>query len=197
MKIETQRDVLIWMLNQVRRVKEHQRELAERLERINAERETPIGSPGYDPLPRTMEPGSGAASILFKLADIEDRLYDQKVELEQAYVRVMDIIDFIPIHSDERRIFELRHLDCMKMRDVADLIPMHFTRAYEKYNSTIDKLLTYDFIQEKIVENEEQYLEWYIDRDNKNRKRKRNEEPEKDRPVHKPQMRSRKRKRKK
>lgn len=193
MNIEMQRDILIWMLNRVKSVKAHQRELEERLNRIRMERECPIGSPGYDPLPRSTGTGSGAASILFKMAGIEDELYDQKKALADAYVEVMDIIDFIPAATVERRIFELRYIDGMGMRDVADRIMLHFTNAYEKHNRTIDQLLTYEFIQEKISENEPAYLEWFCKRDEKDRKRRRKE---KESQVTYEQPRQRKRKRK-
>lgn len=194
MKKETQREVLIWVLNRVKSVKAHQRELEERLNRIRMERECPIGSPGYEPLPRSMDPGSGAASILFKMAGIEDDLYDQKKALEQAYVEVMDIIEFIPTATDERRIFELKHLDCMGMRDVADRIPLHYTACYKKYNDAIDRLLSYDFIQEKISENETAYLDWFCKRDEKDRRKR---EKEKEKPVVYEPPKPRKRKKKK
>ena len=162
MEREIQAEVLKWMLKRVKRAKAHQAELAERLERINAEREAPIGSPGYEPLPRVMEPGAGAASILFKLAEIEERIYEQKKEIEKAYVAAMDIIDFIPPHTDERRIFELRFVDCMTMYEIADAIPLTRSKAYQKYNNEIYALLEFPKIQEMVKENHEAWLDWYV-----------------------------------
>ena len=61
MEREDAREVLKWMLDQVRRAERHKRELMERLERINADRKNPIKSPGYDPMPRSAGNGDGAA----------------------------------------------------------------------------------------------------------------------------------------
>lgn len=165
MKREMQEEILKWMLGQVYRAEHHKRELENRLERIVAEREAPIGSPGYDPLPRVMEPGAGAASILFKQADIEDRIYEQKTEIEKSIVRVMDIIEFIPRRDTARRIFELRHLDCMNMTETADAIPISRPQAYVIYNEAIDKLLEFPKIQKMISDSEVDYCEWYVKRD--------------------------------
>lgn len=165
MKREMQEEILKWMLGQVYRAEHHKRELENRLERIIAEREAPIGSPGYDPLPRVMEPGAGAASILFKQADIEDRIYEQKTEIEKSIVRVMDIIEFIPRRDTARRIFELRHLDCLNMTETADAIPISRQQAYVIYNEAIDKLLQFPKIQKMIADSEVDYCEWYVKRD--------------------------------
>lgn len=170
MEREDAREVLKWMLNQVKRAEAHKRELTERLMRINAERENPIGSPGYDPMPRSSGTGDGAASILFKLADIEDRIYEQRTEIENSYVKVMDIIDFIPQGEIARRIFELRHLDGLNMGDAADAIPMSKSRCYDIYNETLDKLLDFPKISLMVQENEAAYLDWYITMEERRRK---------------------------
>lgn len=162
MKREMQEEILKWMLGQVYRAEHHKKELEERLERIIAEREAPIGSPGYDPLPRVMEPGAGAASILFKQADIEDRIYEQKAEIEKSIVRVMDIIDYIPKREVARRIFELRHLDCRNMTETAHAIPISRPQAYVIYNDAIDKLLEFPKIQKMIADSEVDYCEWFV-----------------------------------
>ena len=85
--------VLKWMLGQIGRAKKRKKQLDERLMEINEERNSPIGGVGYEPLPRSAGIGNGAASILFKLADIEERIYAQKTEIEKSIVRVMDILD--------------------------------------------------------------------------------------------------------
>ena len=145
-----QREKLKWALGQVERTEKHISELERRLERINEEKETPIGSAGYSPLPRSTGKGSGAASILLLLSDIEERIYDQKEELEKSVIRTMEIIEFIPLHSTARRIFELRHIDCMRWEDVAAAIPMARSNCARHYNEALDKLLQYQKIQDII-----------------------------------------------
>lgn len=191
MEREDAREILKWMLGQVRRAEQHKKELMERLERINEDRKHPIKAVGYDPMPRSAGIGDGAASILLKLADIEERIYDQRTEIENSIVQVMDIIDFIPQSDTARRIFELRHLDCLNFQDVADAIPMSKSRTYEIYNETIDKLLDFEKISQMCKENEDAYLEWYMNMENRRRK------AEKSSGGYKSQNRNRKKKRKK
>ena len=191
MEREDAREILKWMLGQVRRAEQHKKELMERLERINEDRKHPIKAVGYDPMPRSAGIGDGAASILLKLADIEERIYDQRTEIENSIVQVMDIIDFIPQSDTARRIFELRHLDCLNFQDVADAIPMSKSRTYEIYNETIDKLLDFEKISQMCKENEDAYLEWYMNMEDRRRK------AEKLSGGYKSQNRNRKKKRKK
>ena len=191
MEREDAREILKWMLGQVRRAEQHKKELMERLERINEDRKHPIKAVGYDPMPRSAGIGDGAASILLKLADIEERIYDQRTEIENSIVQVMDIIDFIPQSDTARRIFELRHLDCLNFQDVADAIPMSKSRTYEIYNETIDKLLDFEKISQMCKENEDAYLEWYMNMEDRRRK------SEKSSGGYKSQNRNRKKKRKK
>ncbi len=191
MEREDAREILKWMLGQVRRAEQHKKELMERLERINEDRKHPIKAVGYDPMPRSAGIGDGAASILLKLADIEERIYDQRTEIENSIVQVMDIIDFIPQSDTARRIFELRHLDCLNFQDVADAIPMSKSRTYEIYNETIDKLLDFEKISQMCKENEDAYLEWYMNMEDRRRK------AEKSSGGYKSQNRNRKKKRKK
>lgn len=191
MEREDAREILKWMLGQVRRAEQHKKELMERLERINEDRKHPIKGVGYDPMPRSAGIGDGAASILLKLADIEERIYDQRTEIENSIVQVMDIIDFIPQSDTARRIFELRHLDCLNFQDVADAIPMSKSRTYEIYNETIDKLLDFEKISQMCKENEDAYLEWYMNMEDRRRK------AEKSSGGYKSQNRNRKKKRKK
>ena len=191
MEREDAREILKWMLGQVRRAEQHKKELMERLERINEDRKHPIKAVGYDPMPRSAGIGDGAASILLKLADIEERIYDQRTEIENSIVQVMDIIDFIPQSDTARRIFELRHLDCLNFQDVADAIPMSKSRTYEIYNETIDKLLDFEKISQMCKENEDAYLEWYMNMEDRRRK------AEKSSGGYKSQNRNRKKKHKK
>ena len=74
--------VLKWMLGQIKRARQRKKRLDDRLMEINAEHFAPIGGIGYDPLPRSGGVGNGAASILFKLAEIEERIYAQKEEID-------------------------------------------------------------------------------------------------------------------
>jgi hypothetical protein len=162
---QEQKDILIWVLKEVWRAEAHKDELTERLMRINAERNAPIGAAGYEPLPRTQTPSAGAASILFKLSEIEDRIYEQKAEIEKSIVRVMDIIDFIPQHEIARRIFELRYIDMKGWGEIADAIPIARSGCYDHHNRAIDKLLDFPKIQTEVENSRLAYLAWCVERE--------------------------------
>ena len=142
MENSVQEDVLKWMLGQAFRAEDHKRRLDERLKRINAERNAPIGGVGYEPIIKRKDPGEGAASIVFQLADIEERIYKQKSEIEKAIVRVMTIIE-----------------------DIEAAIPMSKSQCIRRYNATIDRLLLNPRIQKMVKSNEKDYLLWCIEHD--------------------------------
>lgn len=193
MEREDAREVLKWMLGKVKRAEIHKRELTERLERINEDRLNPIKAVNYDLMPRSSGTGDGALGFLLKLEDIEERIYEQRSEIENSIVQVMDIIDFIPQHETARRIFELRHLDCLNFQEVADAIPMSKSRTYEIYNETIDRLLGFERITQMCKESEAEYLEWFMDMED----RKQRARSKKQSGGIRPQNKSRKKKRKK
>lgn len=162
MEPKTQRDILKWILGKATRAKRHRMELEERLARIREEIKAPIGSPGYEPLPSAMETGAGAATLILKLAEIEERIQGQKKEIEDAYVMVMDIINLIPVSETARRIFELRHLDDLSFTKAAKEIPISRQGAYKIYNKTLSRLLEFPEIKKMIDGSEVDFCAWYI-----------------------------------
>lgn len=154
--------ILIWLLGQIYRAEKRKQQLDERLMRINAERDAPIGGVGYEPLPRSNGTGSGAASILLKLADIEERIYAQKAEIERSIVRVMDILAYLPVNSLEREICELRHIDMKSWRQISEQIPMSRSACAAHYSDAIDLLLQNARIQEMCDHNRDAYWDWVV-----------------------------------
>lgn len=150
--------VLKWMLGQVYRAEKRKHYLDDRLARIAAERDAPIGGQGYDPMPRSGSNGAGAASILFKLAEIEDRIYEQKAEVEKSIVRVMDILEYLPINSAERDICELRHIDMMKWSEIQDDIPMSHSQVHKIYQRAINMLLSFPRVMKMVEDNRDDYV---------------------------------------
>lgn len=157
-----QLDVLKWLLEQIFRAENQKRDLEERLLRISEERNAPIGGVGYDPMPRSSGTGNGAASILFKLADVEERIYSQKEEVEKCIVRVMDILEYLPVTSVERRICELRYIDMKPWGEIAKRIPMSRSQCHRRCNEGLEKILSHSRIQKMVQENEEAYWEYKV-----------------------------------
>lgn len=66
-----------------------------------------------------------------KLADIEDRIYEQKAKADKSMVNVATILNFLPEESMEREICELRHIDGHEWGEIAEGIPMSKASATE------------------------------------------------------------------
>ena len=162
-EMENDRSVLEWMLGQYVRAKRRKKQLEVRLLEINAERDSPIGGQGYDPLPRSGGNNEGAAGILMKLADIEDRIYEQKAKADKSMVNVATILNFLPEESMEREICELRHLDGHEWGEIAEGIPMSKSQCHRIHKAAMYELLEFNYVKELVTENRESY-EYYIEK---------------------------------
>lgn len=165
MKKENEREeILRWLLGRIYRARQKKKHLDERLEKIRAERNAPLGGVRCKPLPRTSGEDEGAARIVLKMSEIEDKIYKQQEEIEQAIVCVMDILDELPWDSLEREICEMRHIDTKPWKEIQDSIPMSRSQCYKRYNSAIAMLLSKEKIERMIEENRESYEKWQADR---------------------------------
>lgn len=132
-------------LSQYYRAKEKQAALRKRLKELQDELIHPsVSAPSLDSAPRKGgRTSNGAAALIFKIGDIEDRIQRQ-IEVEARSVNdIMDILDFLPAESTERDILEYRHIDCKSWNEICDLIHLTRSPCFEHYNKGLDKLLTY------------------------------------------------------
>lgn len=173
-ELENDRSVLEWMLGQYVRAKRRKKQLEVRLLEINAERDSPIGGQGYDPLPRSGGNNEGAAGILMKLADIEDRIYEQKAKADKSMVNVATILNFLPEESMEREICELRHIDGHEWGEIAEGIPMSKSQCHRIHKTAMYELLEFNYVKELVTENRESY-EYYIEKKEEARYRRENQ----------------------
>lgn len=173
-ELENDRSVLEWMLGQHVRAKRRKKQLEIRLLEINAERDSPIGGQGYDPLPRSGGNNEGAAGILMKLADIEDRIYEQKAKADKSMVNVATILNFLPEESMEREICELRHIDGHEWGEIAEGIPMSKSQCHRIHKAAMYELLEFNYVKELVTENRESY-EYYIEKKEEARYRRENQ----------------------
>ena len=173
-EMENDRSVLEWMLGQYVRAKRRKKQLEVRLLEINAERDSPIGGQGYDPLPQSGGNNEGAAGILMKLADIEDRIYEQKAKADKSMVNVATILNFLPEESMEREICELRHIDGHEWGEIAEGIPMSKSQCHRIHKAAMYELLEFNYVKELVTENRESY-EYYIEKKEEARYRRENQ----------------------
>ena len=181
-ELENDRSVLEWMLGQYVRAKRRKKQLEVRLLEINAERDSPIGGQGYDPLPRSGGNNEGAAGILMKLADIEDRIYEQKAKADKSMVNVATILNFLPEESMEREICELRHIDGHEWGEIAEGIPMSKSQCHRIHKAAMYELLEFNYVKELVTENRESY-EYYIEKKEEARYRRENQDKKKCRKI--------------
>ena len=128
---EQDHDILCWILGVNIRAHKRKKQLEKRLLEIKAEENMPIGGQGYDPLPRGSSIGPGAAGIILKLDEIEERILKQKASIQRAIIQVMDILEYLPEDSTERSICELRYIDRMSMEAVADEVGLSRSGCYK------------------------------------------------------------------
>lgn len=83
----------------------------------------------------------GAVSVVYRIAEVEDRIDKQREEMAKAVLNVMDMIDLLPTGSIERTVVEMRHIDCMPWDRIADAIYMSRSNVFNYYNAALDRLL--------------------------------------------------------
>ncbi len=149
---EKQVEVLKYFLGRIYRSDKHKRQLDARITDIKAKGRTERYPVGGDP-----------ASIRCWVSDIEGRLWEQKREIGLEIAQVMDILDYLPIHSVERQICELRHIDFKPWGVISAEIPMSRSQVYRRYRMALDALLANQRVQAVMKEYEGEY-DKYIQR---------------------------------
>lgn len=178
-----QTEILKYLLGQRYRAEKRKKQLDDRLEEMNERKQSPVGYGGYTSVPKSQGKKEGESFMVFRISEIEDRICRQKQEIENAVVRVMNIIEYLPLNSIEREICELRHIDMKPWSTISAEIPMSRSQVNRRYNAAIDILLNHRGIQKMIAKNEKEFLQWKMERkfrNHKNNSKKivRNKKPE-------------------
>lgn len=148
--------VLKYFLGRIYRSDKHKSHLDARITGIKAKRRVEGCPEAEDP-----------ASIRYWMSDIEDRILEQKREIDLAIAQVMDILDYLPIHSIERQICELRHIDFKPWREISAEIPMSRSQVYRRYRMALNALLANKRVQAVMKEYEGEYDEYIYGRQKK------------------------------
>lgn len=139
------KEVLKEYLNQYYTGRIKRLQLEKRLKNIQMEMATPIGGYGYSPVNYggTNKVGTGSASFIYRLSEIETRIEEQKNRVEKALLKVMDIMDFLEENSTERMVLELRFIDCKSWAAIEK--EMHLSRRslFSYQDKGLEKLLTF------------------------------------------------------
>ena len=85
----------------------------------------------------------GAVSIVFRVAEAEERIEGQREEMAKAVLCVMDLIDLLPPDTMERTVVEMRHIDCKGWDQIAREVYMSRSAVFNYYNAALEKLLQF------------------------------------------------------
>ena len=117
--------------------------------------DTPIGGCGYKPTPhsRTNTISDKSASFMIRMAEIEERILDEK-NLEAKYMlEAMEIMDYLGKETLERRILECKYIDVERMEQIASREHMSRKSCYQHLNSGIQKLIQFKKVR-AVIEKE-------------------------------------------
>lgn len=116
--------------------------LEQRHDTLARELKVPAIGSSYRTMPTTKAGNNeGAVSVVFRIAEVEDRIEEQREAMGKAVLHVMDLIDLLPRNSMERTVVELRHIDCKKWERIAREAHMSRTGVINHYNAALDIIL--------------------------------------------------------
>lgn len=150
--IKEKKAILKKYLGQYYRARGKKDVLKERRESLRREMEMPISCIRYSAVPKsiTNSIGEGAASISYRIAEIDERIENQTNDMSLAMLNVMDIMDFLPSDSIEREILEYRHIDCMSWKEITEQAHMVRSSCTSYYAKGLEMLLQYPRVLYKI-----------------------------------------------
>ena len=135
-----EREAVKRYLQQYRAAKQKKRILEERRRTLSADLRGQ-STPAYSAMPssRPVHP-DGAGAVVFQIAEVEERIEAQQVEMAKAVQNVMDLIDLLPVGSTERTVVEMRHIDCKPWEQIARAVYMSRSAIFNYYNAALDML---------------------------------------------------------
>ena len=136
------RDAVKEYLQQYHVAQQKKHILEERHRTLSAELRAPALGSTFRTMPASKNQNTdGAVSVVYRIAEVEDRIDKQRAEMAKAVLNVMDMIDLLPVGSMERTVVEMRHIDCMSWDRIADAIFMSRSNVFNYYNAALDRLL--------------------------------------------------------
>lgn len=88
-------------------------------------------------------PGAGSTETA---AEIERRISAQAEANKQCLLEIVDMIALLP-DSTERRILEMRHIDCKPWREIQETVYLTRTPCYKYYCAGLDSLLSFEAVR--------------------------------------------------
>lgn len=150
-------------LNRYKRCRMRDEQLKARHAEIQRELKDPGMGSTYHTMPRAKSSDSnGAYGVIFRLAEIETRIDEQRNEMSKALLVVMDVLDYLPQDSYERAIVEMRHIDLRRWDEIPALVQFSRQRCFDYYNKALNTLLTCPRVCQLVLAyTEEKYVSEY------------------------------------
>ena len=106
----TKKELLKRYLNRYNKAKNRIKELEKLLVQLREDGAFPQ-SPGSSPTRiQSNSVGNGTAEFALRVVEIEEWINSQKRQLSTLLGEILDVLDYLPLESDERAVFELRYL---------------------------------------------------------------------------------------
>ena len=136
-----EREAVKRYLQQYHAAKQKKRILEERRRTLSADLRGPSAAPAYRATPsaKPVHP-DGAGAVVFQIAEVEERIEAQQVEMAKAVQNVMDLIDLLPMGAMERTVVEMRHIDSKTWEQIAKEVYLSRSAVFNYYNTALDRL---------------------------------------------------------
>ena len=150
MEKEQERDLLRHYIAGYRVARLRLDRLKARHDALKEDMASPLKGTKYDSMPTSGGVSDGAASIIYRIADIEDRIKVQCNLMSVQCVRAMDILDFLDEDSTQRLVLELRYIDGMNWYDISESVCISRSSCHRTERQALDALLKFDRVREII-----------------------------------------------
>lgn len=138
------RVILKGHLQQYHLAKRKKKILEDRHHMLKNDLKTPYRTSTFEGTPSAQKAvgTDGSMSIVFRIAEVESRMEQQREEMAKAVLHVMDLIDLLPNNSIERTIVELRHIDCKAWDQISREVYLSRSAVFNHYNNALAQLQT-------------------------------------------------------
>lgn len=155
-KLSKEASVLDKYLSTYNRCKNRKRSLELRKAAIMKEFDSPLRAVSMDGMPRGSSTSVGCAALTYELDEIQTRIDEKIEEMKKVYVKISDIMEFLPDDSTERAILEYKYIDSCSWNKICELEHMSRTPATQYWRNGLYKLLEFAKIQEIVREYEKE-----------------------------------------
>lgn len=139
-------------LQQYHNAKEQKRRLERRHRALTRELEDPGPGSTYRTMPTAKDKKTdGAASVVYRVAEVEARIDRQRQEMTKAVLNIMDMADLLELHTTTRQVIELRHIDCRGWDEISREVHLSRSSVFSYYNTGL-KIIAENKRAQKLIQ---------------------------------------------